>query len=59
MASFYLNSIQSSPLKDDVHSLRHATPKLKFQNPVYMSPVSQVFHTEATVSIGLKNVLRV
>ena len=24
-----------------------------------MSPVSPVFHTEATVSIGLKNVLRV
>ena len=27
--------------------------------PVCMSPVSPVFHTEATVSIGLKNVLRV
>ena len=25
----------------------------------FMSPVSPVFHTEATVSIGLKNVLRV
>ena len=24
-----------------------------------MSPVSPVFHTEATMSIGLKNVLRV
>ena len=27
--------------------------------PPLMSPVSPVFHTEATVNIGLKNVLRV
>ena len=26
---------------------------------LFMSPVSPVFYTEATVSIGLKNVLRV
>ena len=29
------------------------------QNEIFMSPVSPVFHTEATVSIGPKNVLRV
>ena len=26
---------------------------------IYMSPVSPVFYTEASVSIGLKNILRV
>ena len=42
-----------------VQGLNHAQDKNMYMVPVYMSPVSLVFHTEVTVSVGLKNMLRV
>ena len=69
-AAYLLRITQSWQLGFKWHSIRgpachgHLSPpkSMLLEAACYsldMSPVSPVFHTEATVSIGLKNVLRV
>ena len=44
---------------DNLHELIFYLLRDKCYQFLFMSPVSPVFYTEATVSTGLKNVLRV